>query len=332
MNMATAFPTNVRWAPEPGPDRAGDATDAAVPTPATVNVLRIQRYAINDGPGIRTTVFFKGCPLRCKWCHNPEAMHPESQLMFNDGLCVACGRCVDACSNGVHDVAGGAHRMDFTRCARCGLCVDACPQDALSLHGDVLPLSSVMEVIRKDQAYYDESGGGVTLSGGEPLVQPEAAKGLITTCRQEGIRVFLDTCGFVSARVFREVASLADGILFDLKIMAEERHRHYTGVGNEVIKENFRIACGLGAKLRVRSIVIPGVNEDVGHREAMVTFLRACGFSGAIDLLPYHSYARGKYAHLGLDYELADLVPPTAEQMAALRDFYQAHGFSVSTQ
>ena len=296
------------------------------------NILKIQRYSINDGPGIRTTVFLKGCPLRCQWCHNPDSQRKERQLMFNENLCTNCRLCERACPQGAHNFENGKHTVNRELCTRCEACVKACPTGALSLSGFESDVESIMKVIVRDKDYYRESGGGVTLSGGEPLMQPEFTKELIRRCHALDIKVCLDTCGHVHQKVFAEAAELSDCLLYDLKMMDSEKHRIYTGVDNALILDNFKTACRMGKEMIIRQVILPGINDNTENSERTADFLKENNFKGLLELLPYHSYGKAKYKSLGWEYALENLEPPKPEQIEAIKKYYEQCGLNVKVQ
>ena len=294
-----------------------------------VHLCRVQRFCIHDGPGIRTTVFFKGCPLRCRWCHNPECIRPEAELQFHADLCVGCGRCLSSCPNGLHRIEEGRCCVDFSSCRACGVCVNACPAHALTIVGRETPIADVLSTILRDRAYYAESDGGVTLSGGEPLMQPEATVALLTACRDSEISTCLDTSGYAEATVFERVAALADGILFDLKIMDDEKHRRLTGVSNQPILANFVRACSIRLPLTVRVPLVTGINDDLENAGQLGRFLANCGFRGEVELLPFHRLGRSKYAQLDRPCTMPDVVAlPSPVACEVFRD--QLAGFDLS--
>lgn len=290
-------------------------------------VLKIQRFAINDGNGIRTTVFLKGCPLRCKWCHNPETLDCKPQLVLSHKLCVKCGRCVEACSNGVHSIVGGEHIVNYGDCLGCGRCIDVCPVSALSIKGQSMTVEDVMQVVRKDLDYYRESCGGMTVSGGEPLFQPEFVKGLFKAAHAEGISTTLDSSCFAAPQVFDEILDYADTILFDLKIMDPALHRKYTGVDNGMIHRNFRKAVEHDTNIIVRRIVVPSINDSEEEFASLSGFLKKTGFSGEVNLLPYHRMAIIKYKDIGIKYSLDDILPPEDEKLKKIQLYFLSQGF-----
>lgn len=291
-------------------------------------ILKIQRFAINDGYGIRTTVFFKGCPLSCKWCHNPETMSARQQLALSHKLCVNCGRCVEVCRNDVHSIENSEHFVDYEKCVNCGKCVEACPVSALSLLGQKMSLEEIMSVVRKDIDYYKESGGGLTASGGEPLFQDEFVRQLFEMAHKEGISTTLDSSCYASPSVFDRVLEHTDCILFDLKIMDPSLHQFYVGVTNDVILRNFRMAMAKKKTVIVRRIVVPSVNDSEDELQRLADFLSDSGFSGEIDLLPYHRMATIKYKDLGKEYLLDGLRVPEDAEMQNIKTFFEERGFN----
>jgi len=294
------------------------------------NLVRIQRYCIHDGPGIRTTVFFKGCPLRCKWCHNPESQEVQPSLMYNERLCTGCRLCAERCPHDVHVFEEGRHVVRFEMCEQCGICVTECPSHALSMSGYAANLDKIMEVILKDQHYYVESDGGVTFSGGEPLCQGDALGVLLDECARHRVSTYIDTSGYAPEEIFSELARKADGILFDLKLMDPRKHKEYTGVENALILANFARACRLDTDLHARVLVIPGITDDEENLQKTADFAEKCGFGGEIDLLAYHRYGRDKYRQLGRVYELDGVEPASPEMMAETKRLFETRGFSVT--
>jgi pyruvate formate lyase activating enzyme len=318
-----------RSEPTPFPQKTTSLAKLAFKTcqEQTALVLNIMRFAVRDGPGIRTTVFLKGCPLRCEWCHNPESQSSTPELIYFPERCVRCGDCVRACSNGALQLDERVSR-DPNLCQRSGKCVDACSAGAQELAGRRMTVSEVMTAILKDEVFFDESGGGVTISGGEPLMQAAFVERLLEVCRDRRIRTVVDTCGSANSSVIRRVSQKADLFLYDVKLMDSERHRRYTGAGNELILQNLEILAETGSVVIVRVPIIPEVNDDWGNIDALGDFLSRLGLK-RIDLLPYHRIGSDKYRRLGRSYEREKVKPPTAEHMQAIAARLTAANFAV---
>lgn len=275
-------------------------------------IFNIQKYNMYDGPGVRTLVFFQGCPLRCKWCANPEGMERRPRLSFKESNCVSCGACVAACPQGIHRINGqGKHEVvrDLDKhCTGCGKCVEACLQNALSVIGEQRNLSDLMEIILEDKAFYDTSGGGVTLSGGEVLMQPEAAANLLMACKREGIHTAIETCGYAKTEQLLQVAQFVDLFLFDIKHFDSKRHAQLTGVHNEVILKNLETLLQQRYQVKVRMPLLKGINDSKEEIQQVVQFLLPYkdkkNFHG-VDLLPYHKLGVNKYQQLGKEYPIA---------------------------
>ena len=278
----------------------------------TGKVLNIQRFCTEDGPGIRTTVFLKGCPLRCLWCHNPESQRGCGELLYDREQCVGCLRCVATCPNGCHRADEGGHVFDPDGCAACGKCVSPLCH-ALELAGEEMTASAVLEEVRKDRLFYENSGGGLTLSGGEPLAQAEFSRELLRLAKAEGIHTAVETCGFGDEEVLRELATLTDLWLFDVKETDPARHSEYTGVGNGRILENLRLLDAMNARIVLRCPVIPGLNDRADHFGGIAALANELRSVGEIVVEPYHTLGTAKYGRLGRAYDLHDIQPPSDE-------------------
>jgi pyruvate formate lyase activating enzyme len=295
-----------------------------------LQVIRIQRFSIHDGPGIRTTVFLKGCPMRCLWCHNPESQLMNPVMMYNPRLCRSCNVCVPVCPSHAQQVdERGHHIFDHQACTACGACLSVCMYNAMSLHGKVMEMTDVVSELLKDRDYYAGSGGGITLSGGEPLMQPEVVLQLAQWCEDNGISLYVDTCGYIDSDSFAQCISKVHGVLYDLKIIDEKKHRVWTGVSNLQILENFRIVCQMNVDTRIRSIVVPGVNDSSEDVEALADFALSCGYSGIIDLMPLHHWAAGKYACMGKSYPMEGVDIPTSENLERIIHTYASKGLQA---
>lgn len=299
----------------------------------TTTILNLQRFSLHDGPGIRTTVFMKGCPLSCAWCHNPESMDPRPEVMIKDDRCIGCDQCAPVCGPGIAgrlDMDPQVNRPDET-CERCGACADTCPAEARQRAGRTMCVEEVVAEVGRDRAYYVESGGGVTFSGGEPLTTVNAGFTLqaLKECRRAGLHTAVDTCGHVSREALLEAGARADIILYDLKIMDSDRHRAATGAGNERILQNLQTLSRAGADIRVRVPLIPGLTDDAHNLEMIARFVKALPGRHPIHVLPYHGTARDKYGRLGKTYGLDDVTAPDETAVAVAVGRVRAFGSDV---
>lgn len=273
-------------------------------------IFDIQRFSVSDGPGIRTTVFMKGCPLRCPWCHNPESQHPFPEVMFFESKCIGCGRCREACPRGAIS-PDPSLCVDRRLCDNCGKCAQACPSNALVLSGTLMTVSDVMRQVEKDAPFYKASGGGVTLSGGEPTMHPEFAAALASFCRERGLHVALDTCGFAARGTFARLIEHVDLVLFDVKHTNPERHKNLTGADAEPIIDNLYEVAERGVATVIRVPVIPGCNDTTDNVHKLAHLVRQLldlgGNITCIDLLPYHRLGEAKYKALGRPYSLGGI-------------------------
>jgi pyruvate formate lyase activating enzyme len=291
-------------------------------------IFDIRRYSVHDGPGIRTTVFFKGCPLACWWCHNPEGRTTRIHLMLFPERCIACGACLDVCPHGAVVHENGAMRTSLVRCRACGTCVESCPGDARELAGRRMTVGEVLREIERDRVFYDESGGGVTFSGGEPLSQPDFLEALLDACAARGIHTVVDSCGFADQELLLHLSEKIDLFLFDLKMLDSADHLKHTGVRNDVILENLEALARRGKSIIIRFPVIPGINDGNESLRRMRAFLASLGLR-RIDLLPYHRIGVEKYTRLGMPYLLEGLEPPPEEHLRGIAREFEREGFTV---
>jgi len=259
----------------------------------------VKRFALHDGPGIRTTVFFKGCPLSCSWCHNPESQSRGPELMSWEERCIGCGACVSVCPVGAILMRDGSAWTDRDRCTACGTCAAACPADARVIAGETWAVSRLLGEIEKDLLFYDESGGGVTLSGGEPLAQASFAASVLAACQERRIHTAVDTCGYAEWEDLQRIARVTDLFLYDVKHADDGRHRELTGVSNERILENLRRLNGEGCTLWIRVPIIPGLNDTREELVALGGIVAGLESVEALHLLPFHRGGEGKLEQLG---------------------------------
>ena len=289
-------------------------------------VFNIQKYSVHDGPGIRTTVFLKGCPLSCAWCHNPESIARRPEIVLHEGRCVTCGECRKACPFAAALGGGAVLPTRNEPCTLCGGCVGACPTGAREMVGTERSVDDVMAEVRRDRMFYDESGGGVTFSGGEPLLQAAFVLELLEACRAEGIRTAVDTCGFGCTRHLLAFGRAADLLLFDLKFMDEALHTTFCGVSNKPILENLRALAGSPAALWIRIPIIPGINDGEGNLVELARFIGTVPGVRQVNLLPYHKSGLPKRGRLGQDYALHDVEPPSDRRMEELVRLFASFG------
>lgn len=313
--------------------QAGAQNDASLPSrpvPAGL-VLNIMRFSLHDGPGIRTTVFLKGCPLRCRWCHNPESQSREPELLYFEDRCIHCGDCVLACpQNALEQHLNLAPQLLHhpQLCRRCGECVEACPGAARQLLGRWMTVPEVLTEVLKDEVFYEESGGGITISGGEPLQQSDFVEALLAACKGQGLRTVLDTCGFADPAVLRRLSEHVDLFFYDLKLMNSEKHLRLTGVDNDLILKNLKMLAESGSAVAVRIPVLPGVNDDNENFDALSRFLSPLGIRD-IDLLPYHELGNDKYRRLNLSCDMEGVAPPTTTELETIAARLRRDGFHV---
>jgi pyruvate formate lyase activating enzyme len=297
---------------------------------ATGEVFDIKRYTLHDGPGIRVSVHLKGCPLSCWWCHNPESQSFSPQLLFRGEKCIACDACIDACPNGAVSASGGKMSTNPEACEGRGACADVCPSGAREICGKEASVGEVMAAVLKERIFFEQSGGGVTLSGGEPLGQPEFAMAILRECRRLDIPTAIDTSGFADADTLLGTIPLTDLYLYDIKHMNPEKHREYTGVDNEAILSNMAKLGEGGGAINARMPFIPGINADEGNVRKTGEFLsRIRGVTG-LNLLPYHNAAEDKHNRWGMDYRLSGTYSPTENSLRRAAEIIEGFGVRVA--
>lgn len=294
-------------------------------------IFDIKGYAINDGPGIRLAIYFKGCPLRCLWCHNPESISPQQQKLFTAARCIGCGECVKGCPNQACRLTKDGIITDQSRCSLCGACARICPTRATEISGEYKSIAELMVIIERERHLFDQSGGGVTISGGEPLLYPEYLFELFDCCGQQQIHRALDTCGHVKQELLLAAVTRTDLFLFDLKLMDSSRHKQYTGVDNQRILSNLKALAATGADIQIRMPLIKGVNCDAANLDATASFVaKLAGAKKTIALLPYHAIAAHKYVKLGGEYQGQGLQPPDESDLQQALDCFASHGLNAA--
>lgn len=308
----------------------------------TGTIARIDRSAVHDGPGVRTVIFFKGCPLRCHWCHSPETQSPRPEVVLHYERCLDCGACSATCAHGAvvvgrsvgrgfspGEVVGATtHGVDRTRCQVCGECTVACPPGAREIVGRTVSVEGLVNDIERDTVFHDQSRGGVTMSGGEPLNQPIFLEALLKRCRERRIHTAVETCGYAPSRTLLAIARWTDLFLYDLKLMSDARHRKATGQSNRRILENLRLLSARHHHVRVRVPLIGGVNDDRANIRALAAFLSELPIS-EVDVLPYHTAGVAKYARLDRPYSLPESAVPSPGSLETAVETLARSGLDV---
>ena len=306
-----------------------------------VLVSDIQKFAVNDGPGIRSIVFLKGCPMHCQWCHNPETMNSQPEIYWKNRLCVQCGACLEVCPNEainppippeqiqINEIA--YHKIIREKCDRCMACVDACRYDALSIVGKSMSVDEILDEVEKDRPFYDNSGGGMTLSGGEPSFHADFSISLLQNAKLRGLHTCLDTNGFCEWDTFSQVIEYADIVLFDLKHIDPVIHKKKTGVDNKKILKNLSLFSETGKEIWVRIPVIPGFNDTIDfHIRASQFLSQLPGQISRVDLLPFHNWCQDKYGWLGIKWQMREIEAMDPSFLEIPADLYIEKGFATT--
>jgi len=304
-------------------------------------ITEIQRFSVNDGPGFRTNVYLKGCPMKCEWCHNPETINPLPGIFWKRRLCVQCGECLDACPNSAvnppippqesQKFESGYQKIIRDRCDHCMKCVDACRYGALSIVGKPMSIEELLDEVEKDRPFYDNSGGGMTLSGGEPTAHPDFSIRLLKAAKQNGLHACLDTNGFCDWAVLEKMLEVVDIFLFDLKHIDPDKHKEKTGVDNGVILKNLALLSGTGKEIWIRIPVIPGFNDSIDFHKRAADFLASLpGKVSRVDLLSYHNWCQDKYDWLGIDWSMKEIEAMEPSFLEIPAETYRKKGFTTT--
>jgi pyruvate formate lyase activating enzyme len=304
-------------------------------------IFDIRRYSINDGPGIRITIFMKGCPLRCAWCHNPESQSPEVQKLYTASKCIGAQDCIEVCPNDALTLTPEGIVTDTAACNLCGKCAEVCPSKAIEMSGKLYGVEDLMQIIERERVHIEHSNGGVTFSGGEPLMHPDFLIEMLKACGEKGLHCAVDTCGFASTETLLEVAKHTDLFLYDLKLMNPVQYKKWTGVDNRLILKNLKFLAETGANINIRIPFVKNVNTGIEEITRMAEFIAKLPFKNResefatpkqkmlINLLPYHNIASGKYKKLEMFYDSAAMDEPTAEDQKAAAEIFGKYGIEV---
>ncbi|NVM04080.1 MAG: glycyl-radical enzyme activating protein [Candidatus Helarchaeota archaeon] len=291
-------------------------------------IFNIQRYSIHDGPGIRTLVFFKGCPLRCLWCSNPESQNKYPEILFSSVKCIGCGKCAEVCPEDAI-IKSDDKRINRDKCNLCLKCIETCYAEALEVAGKKMTVEEVIKEVEKDRPFYEKSGGGITVSGGEPLMQPKFLKELLKECKNRGINTAIETCGYVNWTTFNEVLEYIDLILFDLKHSDSNNHEELTGKNNNIIIENIKKISDLKKPMIIRFPLIPGCNDSIENIKRIGEFVKILDGVNEINIIPFHRLGESKYEKLDMKWTMHDVKPPEKDRLDEIKKILESYGLKV---
>ncbi|MFC1977918.1 glycyl-radical enzyme activating protein [Chloroflexota bacterium] len=290
-------------------------------------IFNIQKFSVHDGPGIRTTVFMKGCSLQCRWCSNAESINPKPELGVIRGICNNCGKCIKACpEEAIGFDNDGVIQFNRALCTACGECIALCSPGAITVYGKQITVDDVFKEVSRDKSFYEGSSGGITVSGGEPLRQANFVAVLFQKCRREGISTCLDTCGYAATDKLKEVLEFTDYVLYDIKHMDADCHRRFTGVPNDLILNNAKFVASSGIPMLYRIPLIKDVNDTTHNITETAQFVKALGNGAAVELLPYHRLGIGKYQTLDKPYPGEDFITPSSEEIESVKHIFEEYG------
>jgi pyruvate formate lyase activating enzyme len=293
------------------------------------NVFDIQRFSVHDGPGIRTVVFLKGCSLHCFWCQNPEGILPKPEIMFFPDRCILCGRCVEVCPEGAHTIKEGVHYYIRDKCTSCGRCAEVCYAGTLKVTGKIMTVKEVIKEVLKDKVFYEQSGGGITLSGGDAVVQHRFANAILKRSKVEGLHTAIETAANCKWEVLESLLPLTDLVMMDIKHLDLKKHKEATRFSNELILQNAQKLSQTLKPLIIRTPVIPGVNDTQEEIAAIVRFIQSFPNLKYYELLPFHRFGEGKHHNLGLSYAASHLKAPPRDTMNKLADEARKFGIQI---
>lgn len=291
------------------------------------NIFNIQKFSVHDGPGIRTTVFFKGCPLKCTWCHNPESQNSGSEILYDKNKCTLCGNCIKACQNNAIEIKNNILTTNMDKCTFNGDCIVCCINSARQIAGKEYTVDEVLEEVTKDRIFYKNSRGGVTLSGGEPLIYAEFVEELLMKLKEENIHTAVDTCGYADFKTIEKISKYTDLFLYDLKLIEDDKHILYTGVSNAIIIDNLRRLSITHNNIHLRLPLIEGINADEDNILKILKLIKDINIK-KINLLPYHDIAMHKYEKLGRRYS-DSMKRPADEKLKRFREIFEKEGYKV---